>query len=113
MRLRISKIKERAKDRPPGYVEAVLSRGVIDGDFLEISNEALDDLRVTYRPPEQAIPTASQAQAKRGLGDIVAMVATPIARALKLPCIDPATQNLRPDSPCARRKAWLNGGPGA
>lgn len=42
------------------------------------------------------------------LGDAIATVATPIARALDLPCIDPATNDLRPDSPCARRKQKLN-----
>lgn len=45
---------------------------------------------------------------KMGLGDLVALVATPIARALKLPCIDPATKELRPESGCAKRKAKLN-----
>ena len=43
-----------------------------------------------------------------GLGDLVAAVATPIARALHLPCIDPATKQLRPESGCAKRKAALN-----
>lgn len=43
-----------------------------------------------------------------GLGDAVAAVATPIARALHLPCIDPATKQLRPESGCAKRKARLN-----
>lgn len=43
-----------------------------------------------------------------GLGDAVAAVATPIARALRLPCIDPATRQLRPESGCAKRKARLN-----
>lgn len=43
-----------------------------------------------------------------GLGDAIAAIATPIARALHLPCIDPATQQLRPESPCAKRKAALN-----
>lgn len=43
-----------------------------------------------------------------GLGDLIAKVATPIARALHLPCIDPATKQLRPESPCAKRKARLN-----
>ena len=102
MRLRVTKIEERASERPPGYLEAVLSRGVIDGEFLEIPDEALAELRDIYRDPLPAPP-------RRGLGDLVAMVATPIARALNLPCIDPETQDLRPDSPCARRKAWLNG----
>ncbi len=43
-----------------------------------------------------------------GLGDAVAAIATPIARALKLPCIDPKTKDLRPESGCAKRKAKLN-----
>ena len=41
-------------------------------------------------------------------GDLVAAVATPIARALKLDCIEPATQQLKTESPCAKRKAALN-----
>ena len=44
------------------------------------------------------------------LGDKIASVATPIARALGLPCIDPETNDLRPDSPCAKAKANLNAG---
>lgn len=46
--------------------------------------------------------------AKKGLGDLVAAVATPIARALRLPCIDPVTKQLRPESGCAQRQAALN-----
>ncbi len=47
-------------------------------------------------------------RAPRGLGDWVAGLATPIARALRLPCIDPATNQLRPESGCAKRQAALN-----
>lgn len=43
-----------------------------------------------------------------GLGDLVAMAATPIARALKLGCVDPKTRQLREDSGCAKRKKRLN-----
>jgi hypothetical protein len=42
------------------------------------------------------------------IGDKFAAVATPIARALKLPCIDPPTKELRPESRCAKWKARLN-----
>jgi hypothetical protein len=42
------------------------------------------------------------------LGDSVARVATPIARALHMPCIDPATNMLRPESGCGRRQQFLN-----
>ncbi len=42
------------------------------------------------------------------LGDAIAAVATPMARALKLSCVDPETKELRPESNCAKRKAKLN-----
>lgn len=51
MKLSILKIHEQAKDRPQGYVEDVLSKGIVEGDWLEISKEALQDLRDKYRPP--------------------------------------------------------------
>ena len=53
MRLIIGEILTSAKDRPEGYVEDVMSRGVIDGDFLEITSEALTELRAIYRPKEE------------------------------------------------------------
>ena len=46
-------------------------------------------------------------KAARGLGDMVEMLAKPIAVALKLNCLDEQKQ-LKPESPCARRRAWLN-----
>ncbi len=56
MKLRISKITEQAKDRPSGYFEDVISRGTLDGDSLEISPEALAELRAIYRPPAAPLP---------------------------------------------------------
>ena len=44
----------------------------------------------------------------RGLGDVIAKVATPIARVLNLPCVDKETKQLRQGSPCAKRKEALN-----
>ena len=44
----------------------------------------------------------------RGLGDLVASVATPIAAALGLLCVDPATKALKPDSNCAKRQEAMN-----
>ena len=44
------------------------------------------------------------------LGDAIASVATPIARALKLDCIDQETNELKPESPCAKAKRALNEG---
>jgi hypothetical protein len=45
---------------------------------------------------------------KLGLGDYVERVAHPIAVALKLPCLDKEQKQLRPESPCAKRRAKLN-----
>ncbi len=44
------------------------------------------------------------------LGDSIAAVATPIASALKMPCIDPETNQLRPESGCAKMRDNLNAG---
>lgn len=44
----------------------------------------------------------------KGLGDVIAKVATPVARALKLDCIDPVTKQLKPDSGCSKRKEGIN-----
>jgi hypothetical protein len=65
MRLRIAKIHEAAMSRPPNYVQAVLSRGVVDGEWLEISDEALADLRQQFRqtPPPVAEMAVNLARA--------------------------------------------------
>ena len=59
MRLRIAKISEQAKDRPAGYFEDVISRGFLDGEWLEISSDAMASLRETYRPPKPEPPLPS------------------------------------------------------
>ncbi len=46
----------------------------------------------------------------KNLGDKMAAVATPIARALRVDCIDPETQQLRPESGCAKMRHNLNSG---
>jgi len=49
MRLHLQKIKDAVTSRPEGYYDDVISRGDIVGDFLEISSEALSELREKYR----------------------------------------------------------------
>jgi hypothetical protein len=44
------------------------------------------------------------------LGDTISVFATPIARALGMDCIDPITNELRPESPCFKAKQALNEG---
>lgn len=46
----------------------------------------------------------------KNIGDKIAAAATPIARTLKMDCIDPATQQLRPESGCAQMRNNLNQG---
>lgn len=60
------------------------------------------------RKQQDRVHPAESANTAIGLGDAVASVATPIARVLRLSCIDPATKQLRPESGCAKRKAGLN-----
>lgn len=45
------------------------------------------------------------------VGDKVHALAAPVAVALGLPCIDPATKQLLPESGCAKRRARWNGEP--
>ncbi|WP_309400571.1 hypothetical protein [Cerasicoccus maritimus] len=54
----------------------------------------------------EAEPPAS-AEGHLGLGDTVEKIAKPIAKALRLSCLDPAGA-LRPDSKCAQRRNKLN-----
>jgi hypothetical protein len=46
----------------------------------------------------------------KNLGDKIAIIATPIARVLHLPCIDPVTKQLRPESTCNKVRRDLNEG---
>jgi hypothetical protein len=95
MKLSMRLLKAKQAHRPPGYLGDVLSHAHrVEGDDVFLSENAYISLCHRYR--------------HMGLGDLVASVATPIARALGLPCIDPATQQLRPESGCAKRKAALN-----
>ncbi len=61
---KIAIVKGFAHFRPAGYVEDLVSRGTINGDWIE--------LRRKYSTPAKP--------ALRGLGDVVAAVAQPIAR---------------------------------
>lgn len=54
-------------------------------------------------------PWARRVCAAVKLGDKIHAVALPIARAAGLPCIDPATKQLRPESKCAGRRHRYNG----
>jgi hypothetical protein len=46
----------------------------------------------------------------KNLGDKIAAIVTPIARAAGMDCIDPETNQLRPESRCNKAKQALNEG---
>jgi hypothetical protein len=58
------------------------------------------------RPPASDSPAPGSPPL--GLGDVVHAVAGPIGKAVHWPCVDQATGNLKPGSPCARARTWLN-----
>lgn len=74
---------------------AIATRGV--GDELEFDPRALGELRAKHAKPP-----------RRGLGDLVEKAVKPVAKALQLPCLDPQTGQLKPESGCAKRRAALN-----
>lgn len=95
----VSTLLKVSHHRKPGYIEAVITIAKnLDDDNYELTDEQMSSISRDYRLSSKSV----------GLGDAVAAIATPIARILGLPCVDPATKQLRPDSPCAKRKARLN-----
>jgi len=95
MKIRITEIHKTAAERPEGYAEHVISEGEIVGDYLEISSESLAKLRAIYRPAKPAL---------KGLGDVVAAVAQPIAKVIDAV----AGTNVAGCGGCAKRQAALN-----
>ncbi len=79
MRLRIAKIHEAAMSRPPNYVQSVLSRGVVDGEWLEISDEALADLRQQFRPTPPPIPEMAVNLARAAADEVKAIFSGALA----------------------------------
>lgn len=51
MTIPLQHIYERAKDRPPGYVEDVLGAGVVEGDAVVLTDDAYAHLVAKYNPP--------------------------------------------------------------
>ncbi len=73
MRFTLAMLSEHAKSRPPGYVEDVMAHATQPfAGVFELSNADCRKLREKYCPKTY------------GLGDAVATLASPIARALKL-----------------------------
>lgn len=86
----LRQLAESASRRPQGYMESVLALGTVDGEWLLLSDEAYTALCEQYRRP--------------GLGDRVAQIAKPIARALDA-VLDTDLEHCQT---CEARQKWLN-----
>lgn len=93
MRILIKSLEQRAKSRPEGYLQDVLNKGSVDGEYLVITPADYQSLIVKYNP-----------QAVKGLGDVVAKVAQPIARAIDRV----AGTNVAGCGGCKKRQEILN-----
>lgn len=98
--------------REPGLWATVVSlSSKTIGDSVMI---AFVDLQRAFslHPRLEVQPVVNQvwvpgADIRHGLGDMVERLAKPIAKALKLPCLD-SGGHLKPDSGCGRRRDALN-----
>jgi hypothetical protein len=84
---------------PKDYAAALMLAGVVVGEHVLMPVGVAARLRKRFRAGKPAMA---------GLGDLVHRVAMPIAKALKLDCVDEKTQQLRKDSPCAKRRERWN-----
>lgn len=75
MYINLNALREAATKRPSGYLEECLSRGVVKGEYLEILPEDYYHLRTKYR-------SNPETKTFKGLGDVVALVAQPIAKTI-------------------------------
>jgi hypothetical protein len=112
----VGRLQLAAKNRKPGVIDAYNKAGkmvqIRGKPFLQLTDADYQIIRAQYaiaRPPAvKPRPYTPPASGKIGLGDLVSKFATPIARRLRMNCIDQATGLLKPGVPCARRKATLN-----
>lgn len=68
-----------------------------------------------FVPPQPKLKTKGKIKMKfkpkkkkRLLGDIMAKILRPIAKLFKMKCYDDKTGELKPTSPCAKRRDWIN-----
>lgn len=66
----LNHLAERAKERPEGYLADVMEKGTVNGEFLELPDEAYRQLCYKYEP--------------RGAGDVIARILHPLAKVVGL-----------------------------
>ncbi len=68
------------------------------------------DVLTTLERLQQGIIEARNRYRQIALGDVIASIAEPIAKTLKMPCIDPKSGKTKAGSGCGKMKARLNAG---
>lgn len=116
-RLHLRVVRLEAPRRKAGLLDAITanstpyqqSKDVIEMDVYKFF-QLLEQYPLPDPPaaPAPAATTAPAAAKPAGLGDVVASLAHPIAKALNLDCLDPKTDSLKPGSPCDKRRQALN-----
>lgn len=66
----------------------------------------MNQIRYAIRPASGASPSALP-PARMGLGDMMEKAFKPVAKWLKMPCLD-EEEKLKPESPCAKRRDRAN-----
>jgi hypothetical protein len=101
-------VRSVAPNRKPGYLDAYekLARTSEDGQWWILSRSDWQAIRKKYSPGL----TLSKSQ---GLGDMVHRIAAPIGQLIRWPCMKrdasgAVTQDLRPNSRCAKLRRGLN-----
>jgi hypothetical protein len=109
--VKLSTLKAVEHQRKPGYIDACLAAGHLDPEtqMVRFTPEAWMKLRQAYALPQPVtVAGVDVPKSTVGLGDLVHSVALPIARAVGMDCVDKATNDLKPGSPCAHRQDFLN-----
>jgi hypothetical protein len=118
MKISLERLYQKAASRPPGYLEEVLAAGSVKDRYLEItwpeyqrlvakySHESLSPSHHAPRNPQPQAPRKSPIENRKlsGLGDAIALIAKPIARAVDRV----AKTDLQNCNKCKQRQARLN-----
>jgi hypothetical protein len=96
----LSRLDMHGRTRSAQFRADVLAIATRNGDALELDSDQLIALLQRHRP-------ARRVAQRRGLGDRIERAVKPIARALRLDCLD-ESGNLKPDSGCAKRRDGIN-----
>jgi hypothetical protein len=95
--IKLSALKEIAQSRPTGYYDDVITHGIVHDQSVELTEAAYRQMLIKYR-----VQTATGSI--RGAGDLVAIPAQAIARAIDRM----VGTNIQGCSGCKQRQEWMN-----